>query len=103
MFGAPLSWLSGYLPPPSTQEFDIMDRFDTIESGDYYDDFPSKIKYDQLKNFEIPFGLKGFFDYDEALNFAKETKNNKPIFLDFTGLGCENAEKWKIKYGENHI
>ena len=40
MFGAPLSWLSGYLPPPSTQEFDIMNRFDKLESENYYNDFP---------------------------------------------------------------
>ena len=102
MFGAPLSWLSGYLPPPSTQEFDIMDRFDTIESGDYYDDFPSKIKYDQLKNFEIPFGLKGFFDYQEALEFSQKT--NKPIFLDFTGFACENCRLMEHNvWSEPHI
>ena len=89
MFGAPLSWLSGYLPPPSTQEFDIMDRFDRIESEKYYNNFPEKVKYDELKNFEIPFGLKGFFDYEEALEFSKKT--DKPIFLDFTGFACENC------------
>ena len=89
MFGAPLSWLSGYLPPPSTQEFDITERFDQIESGKTYKDFPSEVKYQNLKNFKMPLGLKGFFDYDEAIEYAK--KVNKPLFLDFTGFACENC------------
>ena len=89
MFGAPLSWLSGYLPPPSTQEFDITERFDQIESGNTYKDFPSEVKYQNLKNFKMPLGLKGFFDYDEAIEYAK--KVNKPLFLDFTGFACENC------------
>ena len=89
IFGAPLSWLSGYLPPPSTQEFDIAERFDQIESNNVYKDFPSKVKFQNLKNFKMPLGLKGFFDYDEAIEYSK--KVNKPIFLDFTGFACENC------------
>ena len=89
MFGAPLSWLSGYLPPPSTQEFDITERFDQIESHSIYKDFPSEVKYQNLKNFKMPLGLKGFFDYEEALEYSK--KVNKPLFLDFTGFACENC------------
>ena len=89
MFGAPLSWLSGYLPPPSTQEFDIAERFDQIESQNIYKDFPSEVKFQNLKNFKMPLGLKGFYDYDEALEYAK--KVNKPLFLDFTGFACENC------------
>ena len=91
MFGAQLSWLSGYLPPPSTQEFDITERFDQIESksNNIYQDFPSEVKFQNLKNFKMPLGLKGFFDYDEAIEYAK--KVNKPLFLDFTGFACENC------------
>ena len=91
LFGAPLSWLSGYLPPPSTQEFDLIDRFDQIESNDsnYYTDFPSEVKHQDLKNFKLPLGLKGFFDYEEALEYSKIV--NKPLFLDFTGFACENC------------
>ena len=89
MFGAPLSWLSGYLPPPSTQEFDITERFDQIESNSVYKDFPNKVKYQNLKNFKMPLGLKGFFDYEEALEYSK--KVDKPLFLDFTGFACENC------------
>ena len=40
-----------------------------------------------LRIFKIPLGLKGFFDYEEALEYSK--KVNKPLFLDFTGFACE--------------
>jgi len=99
MFGAPLSWLSGYLPPPSTQEFNIQNRFNELESesSNAYIDFPEKVKYQNVDKIHTPLGLKGFFDYDEALSFAKESKTNKPIFLDFTGLGCENCREMENK------
>ena len=99
MFGAQLSWLSGYLPPPSTQEFNIQNRFDELESesSNAYIDFPEKVKYQNVDKIHTPLGLKGFFDYDEALSFAKQTKTDKPIFLDFTGLGCENCREMENK------
>ena len=37
----------------------------------------------------MPLGLKGVFEYDEALEYSK--KIDKPIFLDFTGFACENC------------
>ena len=99
MFGAPLSWLSGYLPPPSTQEFDIQNSFNVLESesSNAYLDFPEKVKYQNVDKIHTPLGLKGFFDYDEALSFAKQNKTDKPIFLDFTGLGCENCREMENK------
>ena len=99
MFGAPLSWLSGYLPPPSTQEFNIQNRFNELESesSNAYLNFPEKVKYQNVDKIHTPLGLKGFFDYDEALNYAKQNKTNKPIFLDFTGLGCENCREMENK------
>ena len=33
--------------------------------------------------------LKGFFDFDEGMSYAKEI--NKPVLLDFTGHGCVNC------------
>ena len=50
-----------------------------------------------MDKIHTPLGLKGFFDYDEALNYAKQNKTNKPIFLDFTGLGCENCREMENK------
>jgi len=36
-------------------------------------------------------GLVMFTDYNEGLAYAQ--KNNKPVFLDFSGLGCVNCKK----------
>ena len=49
--------------------------------------FNDDIKYSTL--FKFPHDLNGFFDYKEALSFAKEV--NKPLLLDFTGHGCVNC------------
>ena len=90
MFGAPLKALSGWMPPMTTQDFDIS----TIvrnESGNggataSYQMTEDPMYVDKL---EIPFGIKGYFDYDQALRVAK--KEGKPVFLDFTGHGCTNC------------
>lgn len=91
MFGAPLKAISGWLPPMTTQDFDISTIVRT-ESGNggnsanTYQFSEEPMYADQL---EIPFGIKGYFDYDQALRVAK--KEGKPVFLDFTGHGCTNC------------
>lgn len=91
MFGAPLKAISGWLPPMTTQDFDISTIVRT-ESGNGGGEattyqWTEEPKYaDKL---EIPFGIKGYFDYDQALRVAK--KEGKPVFLDFTGHGCTNC------------
>ena len=91
MFGAPLKAISGWLPPMTTQDFDISTIVRT-ESGQgnatasTYQWTEEPMYADKL---EIPFGIKGYFDYDQALRVAK--KEGKPVFLDFTGNGCTNC------------
>ncbi len=91
MFGAPLKAISGWLPPMTTQDFDISNIVRT-ESGNSgatastYQWTEEPMYADKLK---IPFGIKGYFDYDQALRVAK--KEGKPVFLDFTGHGCTNC------------
>ncbi|MCR4965974.1 MAG: thioredoxin family protein [Bacteroidales bacterium] len=91
MFGAPLKAISGWLPPMTTQDFDITNIVRT-ESGNgggatsTYQWTEEPLYADKL---EIPFGIKGYFDYDQALRVAK--KEGKPVFLDFTGHGCTNC------------
>lgn len=91
MVGAPLKAISGWLPPMTTQDFDISNIVRT-ESGQgkgttatcQWGEEP--MYADKL---DLPFGIKGYFDYDQALRVAK--KEGKPIFLDFTGHGCVNC------------
>jgi len=40
---------------------------------------------------ELPHGLQGYFDYDEALACARE--RNKPLLIDFVGHTCSNCKK----------
>ena len=88
MFGAPLKAISGWLPPTTTQDFDI-NEIVRKESKIAQYEFTDEPKYSS--NLELPHGIKGYFDYEQALWVAK--KENKPIFLDFTGHSCVNCRK----------
>ena len=87
MWGAPLKFLAGYLPPMHTQDFDI--NRSIREAAGLSGNVVGKPRYsDQL---HLPHGLVGYFDYEEALAASKELK--KPLFIDFTGHGCVNCRK----------
>tara|TARA_B110000438_G_scaffold110424_1_gene108338 strand:+ start:2369 stop:4411 length:2043 start_codon:yes stop_codon:yes gene_type:complete len=94
MFGAPLKALSGYLPPMTTQDFDINrmireQEFSSRGGAEVDENFPSNPRFSSFLH--LPHGLNGFYDYNEALAYAKEV--NKPLFIDFTGHGCVNCRK----------
>lgn len=85
LWGAPLKYLSGYLPPLTTQQF-------IIGSGSAQapvSDSDEIVKYGEI--LKIPHGIPGYFDYQQALAAAK--KANKPLLIDFTGHGCVNCRK----------
>ncbi len=86
LFGAPLSLLSGLLPPRTTLEFDLTKNTTLVTD---YQEFENPPKYADLLH--LPHGLKGYFDYEEARQAAK--KAGKPLFIDFTGHGCVNCRK----------
>ena len=86
MFGAPLKAISGWLPPMTTQDFDISTIVRNESGNATYQLDEDPLYADKL---HIPFGIKGYFDYDQALRVAK--KEGKPVFLDFTGHGCTNC------------
>ena len=94
MFGAPLKALSGYLPPQTTQDFDL------TQSGGFSKVVPSDKKvlcepphYADILKF--PHGIQGYFDYDQAIACAR--KLNKPLFIDFTGHGCVNCREMEAR------
>ncbi len=85
MFGAPLKFLSGYLPPQSTHDFNLVKMI----RGETEPSICSTPKHkDEL---HLPHGLHGYYDYYQALECSKE--QNKPIFIDFTGHGCVNCRE----------
>ena len=63
LWGAPVTAVSAFTPPMSTQKWKLVDN-----------------------------SVKPMFcDYDEGMAYARE--HNKPVLLDFTGLGCVNCRK----------
>ena len=63
LWGAPLKAVSAFLPPVSTQDFNLHD----IEAEAVFD------------------------DYDRAMAYAQ--RQGKPVFVDFSGYGCVNCRK----------
>ncbi len=92
MFGAPLNGLSGYLPPMSTHDFD-MHKVVRNSTGNFEETGCEEPKYGDIH--ELPHGIEGYFDYEQALRCAKEL--NKPVFVDFTGYACVNCRKMEDK------
>ena len=88
MWGAPLKALSGYLPPISTQDFVVTTEKQTKQTID-----GKNAKYSDFLH--LPHGLKGFFDYNEASEYAQ--KVGKPLFIDFTGHGCVNCREMEAR------
>lgn len=95
LWGAPLKLLSGFIPPSTTQEFNLDDlkykigANTAVVSTNNTDAAKPPVKYtDKLK---VPFGLVAYFDLEEGMAAAKAL--NKPVMLDFTGHTCANCRK----------
>ncbi|MDR3286753.1 MAG: thioredoxin family protein [Prevotellaceae bacterium] len=89
MWGAPLKSLSGYLTPMSTQDFVIESQKPTMQINKD----GKSVKYHNFLH--LPHGLKGFFDYKEASEYA--AKVGKPLFIDITGHGCVNCREMEAR------
>jgi len=88
LWGAPLKSISAFLPPQSTQDFDLSTLgAGTANVNNNTDTTPHK--YADL--FDKPKGFNPYFDYAEGLAYAK--KMHKPVMIDFTGHACVNCRK----------
>jgi thiol:disulfide interchange protein DsbD len=89
MWGAPLSGLSGYLPPISTQDFVLTSgKTAHIQIEEAPQTVVTAKKYDFL---HLPHKLQGYFDLEEGLAEAQRT--GKPVFVDVTGHACVNCRE----------
>ncbi|SMB96890.1 cytochrome c biogenesis protein transmembrane region [Hymenobacter roseosalivarius DSM 11622] len=91
LFGAPLPLLAGYLPPQSTRDF-------TLAAPGGNSAAPPATAANELCEtpryadfLELPHGLSGFFDLEQAKRCA--IAQQKPVFIDFTGHACVNCRK----------
>ncbi|WP_288097030.1 cytochrome c biogenesis protein CcdA [Hydrotalea sp.] len=106
LWGAPLQPLSGFIPPATTQDFNLENlnyKIDDLKNGHFFSatnngvqPLPPKKYTDRL---EVPFGLTAYFDLEEGMAAAKIVK--KPIMLDFTGHSCPNCRKMEEQVWKN--
>lgn len=68
LWGAPLKGVSAFVPPLYTQDFNLY-------AGGQFEEFD---------------------DFDAGMQYAAE--NGRPILIDFSGYGCVNCRKWKVRY-----
>jgi thiol:disulfide interchange protein DsbD len=103
LFGAPLKALSGYIPPQELHDFDlnaiVRDNAKKIIKAK---GTTNSIECEAPKyagTLHLPHGLEGYFDYEQGLDCAR--KQNKPLFIDFTGHGCVNCREMEQKVWSN--
>jgi thiol:disulfide interchange protein DsbD len=100
LFGSPLKGLSSLLPASSTTELNIPRIISDNQSNYSKVALPansSELCSEPVHNdiFEMPLGLKGYFDYKQGLACAKE--QGKPVLIDFKGHACANCKRMEAK------
>ena len=98
MWGAPLSKLSGYLPPLTTQDFVLGQNNVNVQSSD---DTKAVSSFGEKYDLHLPLGLEGYFTLEEGLAASKET--GKPVFVDITGHGCVNCREMESRVWSDPI
>ncbi|MGI8951507.1 MAG: protein-disulfide reductase DsbD family protein [Chitinophagaceae bacterium] len=94
MWGAPLKSLSGWVPPSSTQDFNLNDlKYNSAYTNFSADNSTNNSLHPKLytDKLQAPLGLTAYFDLNEGMVAAKTL--NKPVMLDFTGHSCANCRK----------
>jgi thiol:disulfide interchange protein len=100
LFGAPLNGLSSFLPSQDKSEFNlpklIMENR-SVSGPSSQSAATSQLCSEPVHNdiFDMPLGLKGYFDYKQGLACAKE--QGKPVLIDFKGHACANCKRMEAK------
>lgn len=89
ILGADLKSIASLIPPKNTGSFSLSSPAPSIHEFNHDANYCGPGKYAEL--FNLPYGLKGYFNYEDGLKCAVE--KNKPIFLDFTGHSCSNCKQ----------
>ena len=100
LFGAPLNGLSSFLPAQETSEFNLPklimeNRSVSAPSLQATETSALCTEPKHSDIFSMPLGLKGYFDYKQGLECAKE--QGKPVLIDFKGHACANCKRMEAK------
>jgi len=99
LWGAPLKSISAFLPPLSTQDFDLSAGVGAAAPTTSLSSIKTK-KYEELfKRMPKVRGIDDWYDYDQAIEVAKQL--HKPILIDFTGWNCVNCRKMEANVFPN--
>ncbi|MDB5010339.1 MAG: thiol:disulfide interchange protein DsbD [Mucilaginibacter sp.] len=91
LWGAPLKSISAFLPPLSTQDFDLSAGVGQVAAPANASTIKTK-KYEELfKRLPKVKGIDDWYDYDQAIAISKQL--HRPILIDFTGWNCVNCRK----------
>jgi thiol:disulfide interchange protein len=99
LFGAPLKGLAALLPEQRASKFNIrpITENSTITAPVIAGKEGSQLcftpKFEEI--FDMPLGLKGYFDFKQGLACAKE--QGKPVLIDFKGHACANCKLMEAK------
>jgi thiol:disulfide interchange protein len=103
LWGAPLKGIGGWLPPVSTQDFNLHEikyqleelKRSDVSLGSSTGTNAAKPPAKYTDKLHAPLGLSAYFDLDEGIAAAKAL--NKPVMLDFTGHSCANCRKMEAE------
>jgi len=92
LWGAPLKSISAFLPPLSTQDFDLSGGGGTNSpAGNNLSSIKAKKYEDIFRRLPKVKGVDDWYDYDQAVEVSKRL--HKPIMIDFTGWNCVNCRQ----------
>lgn len=91
LWGAPLKSISAFLPPLSTQDFDLSGGTGGTPTATGITSAGPKKYEDIFRRMPKVKGIDDWYDYDQAIEVAKQL--HKPILIDFTGWNCVNCRK----------
>ncbi|MEZ5011198.1 MAG: thioredoxin family protein [Bacteroidales bacterium] len=99
LFGAPLKGISGLIPSIETSKFNSS-RQSTVSTVTVGESRPASElcgtpKYSENSNLHLPYGLEGYFEYEQGLACARE--KGLPVLLDFKGHACANCKEMEGK------
>lgn len=102
LFGNPLKGIASLLPSQETSWFSQAERATLPQQQEpafaTFSPLAKNLQCQEPKygdRFRLPYGLRGYFDYRQGLECAKEL--GKPALLDFKGHACANCRMMEAR------